>query len=86
MDNHEEEEKEEQVEQIEPPPTTNLSNDMELKLLPSSLSLLRHIMKPKLQFFNVSKGHLMLNVSRIYAHKITNLGTMFLRGSFKGSN
>jgi hypothetical protein len=40
-------------------------------------------MKLKLQFFNVSKSHLMLNVSRIYAHKITNLGTMFLRDPSK---
>jgi hypothetical protein len=51
---------EEKDEQIEPPPTPNLYNDTELSTeAPSSLSLLRHIMKPKLYFFNVSKSHLM---------------------------
>jgi hypothetical protein len=56
-----------------------------LKLLPSSLSLLRHIMNPKLQFFNVLKSHLMPKFSRIYARKRANLGTIVLRKSFEAS-
>jgi hypothetical protein len=56
-----------------------------LKLIPSSQSLLRHFMSPKLQFFNVSKSHLLLKASRINAHKVTNLGTIILRRSFEAS-
>jgi hypothetical protein len=75
----------EHLEQIEPPSTPNLSNDKEMSTETSSPSLLRHFMSPKLQFFNVSKSHLMINLSRIYAHKVTNLGIIFLRRSFKAS-
>ena len=48
VDIHEEEEKGEQVEHIEPPATPSLSNDKEMSIVPSSQSLLRHSMNPKL--------------------------------------
>ena len=51
---------EEKEEQIEPPPIQKLSNnkEMRLKLIPSSQSLLRHILNLKFHLFNVSKNHL----------------------------
>ena len=63
---------EEENEQIEPPSTPNFSNDKEVKLLPSSLSFLGHIMNPKVHLLNVSMSHLMPKFSRTYAHKCTN--------------
>jgi hypothetical protein len=57
----------------------------ELKLIHSSQSLLRHFMNSKLQFFNVSKSHLVPKASRIYAHNCANLGTIVLRRSFEES-
>jgi hypothetical protein len=80
VDVNEEEEKEEHLEHTTPLPNPNMSNDKEVstKLIPSSQSLLRHFISPKLQFFNVSKSHLLLKASRIDAHKVKNLGTIVL--------
>jgi hypothetical protein len=85
----EEEEKGEHLEFVEhlehtaPPSNPNLSNDKEISI--EAQSLLRHFMSPKLQFFNVSKSHLVPKLSRIYAHKVKNLGIVILRRSFKAS-
>jgi hypothetical protein len=79
----EEEEKEEHLEsvehleQIEPRSTPNLSNDKEITTEAHSFIpfLLRHFMSPKLQFFNVSKSHLMINLSKdlcTQGHKFRN--------------
>jgi hypothetical protein len=87
----EEEEKGEHLESIEhlehtePPPNPHVCNDKEVSNIPSSQSLLRHFMSPKLQLFNVSKSHLLLKASRIDAHKIKNLRTIILRRSFEAS-
>jgi hypothetical protein len=77
----------EHLEQIEPPSTPNLSNDKEMGTEAHSFItiLFETLHEPKLQFFNVSKSHLMLNLSRIYAHNVSKIGTIFLRRSFEAS-
>jgi hypothetical protein len=92
----EDEEKDEHLEsvehlrQIKPPSTPNLSNDKEMSTEAHSFitipfETLHKLQCFKLQFFNVSKSHLLINLSRIYEHMVTNLGIIFLRRFFEAS-
>jgi hypothetical protein len=85
VDVNEEEEKEEHLEHTTPLPNPNMSNDKEVSTKTHSFITIPFEMRPKLQFFNVSKSHLLLKASRIDAHKVKNLGTIVLRRSFEAS-
>jgi hypothetical protein len=77
----------EHIEPVEPPAYTSFSNDKEVstEALFFIIVPLETHMNPKLQFFNVSKSHLMPQFSRIYACKRAQLGIGVLRKSFEAS-
>lgn len=82
MDNNEKEEKEELLEHTEPPPNPNLSNDKEISIKAHSFitipfETLHEPLASVLQCLKVQ--------SRDIAHKVTNLGIIFLRRSFEAS-
>jgi hypothetical protein len=88
VDNHEEEEKEEQVEHIEPPTTPSLSNDMEMSTEAHSFitipfETLHETQAPLIQC--LKEPFYMPRLSRIYANKRANLGTIVPRRSFLAS-
>jgi hypothetical protein len=84
VDNHEEEEKEEQVEHIKPPTTPSLSNNKEMSTKAHSFVTipLETLHEPQASLIQYLKCHFMRRVSRIYAKKRANLGTIILRRSF----
>jgi hypothetical protein len=93
VNNKEEEEKVEHLEsieyleRIEPPSTPNLSNDKEISIEAHSFITIpfETLHEPQALVLQCLKEPFMINLPRIYAHKVTNLGIIFLRRSFEAS-
>jgi hypothetical protein len=79
---------EEKEEKIEPPPIPNLSNDKGVSTESHSFVTisLETQLEPQVSYFQCLEEPSYVEIFKNHAHKITNLGTVFLRGSFERSN